>query len=269
MPTEIGDSRTARVPQSRIPLSLRKQDWAYQQVRDWILSGTLRPGQRLGQEQLAEDLGISRVPLRHALSRLASEGLVVDRPHQTWVVAEVSADDAKDVYSGRVSLEEMLAMAAARSLTTLDRESRERTLVQLEEILAEQEWASSRGDRRRVNELDRQFHTAIYALAGMPQSLAALQQLRTMSDRYIALYLSDVDRARTSISEHATILSRLRAGDAEGVAAAVRAHVLAGLAVLTEMLKPGERDDRTVREAHRRPPADGRMKDEKALNDGE
>ena len=190
--------------QISVPLSLRKQDWAYRQLRDWILTGVLRPGRQLGQEHLAAELGISRIPLRHALSRLASEGLVVDRPHQQWTVAAMSIADARDVYHGRAALEVMLASTAARS------KAREEALAGISSLLEEQRKAAAEGDRARVSLLDRRFHGAVYLLAEMPASVSALDQLRSKSDRYVALYLADTDRAKSSLAEHGGILDALR-----------------------------------------------------------
>lgn len=219
-----------------IPFSQRKQDWAYQQLRDWILAGVLRPGELLSQETLAADLGISRVPLRHALARLAGEGLVVDRPHQRWLVAAMSVADAHDVYHGRAALEAMLGATAARVVAEAD------PPVDLSGVRSLLEEYGETGD----GSIDRRFHQAIYALAGMPSSLSALEQLRSKSDRYVALYLADVDRAHTSLREHEAIFAAIEAGDAERAAGLIRDHVLSGLAFLTELLTRTETPQETT-----------------------
>ncbi|WP_104530880.1 GntR family transcriptional regulator [Wenjunlia vitaminophila] len=211
------------------PWSLRKQDWAYQQLRERILTGRLAPGERLSQERLANELGISRGPLRDALSRLAAEMLVVDRPHQKWTVAEVSVADARDIYNGRAALESMLAAAAAQSPSDV----RAARCTELEVLLERQRTATSLGDVAEVRLWDRRFHDGIYALAGMPASLGALDHLRAKSDRYISLYLSDTSRAHTSADEHADILDALSAGNPERSGALTRTHVLGGLTLLT------------------------------------
>ncbi|KAA9153478.1 GntR family transcriptional regulator [Amycolatopsis acidicola] len=212
-----------------IPLSLRKQDWAYRQLRERILTGRLTPGEQLSQEGLATELGISRGPLRDALSRLASEHLVVDRPHQKWMVADVSAADARDIYNGRAALESMLGAAATQASAA----RREACYGQLAELLdGQRAAAAAAADLTELRALDRRFHDAIYRLADMPASMAALNHLRAKSDRYIALYLADSGRAHTSLEEHAGILDALRAGEAEQSAALTRAHVLGGLGPL-------------------------------------
>ncbi|WP_308124914.1 GntR family transcriptional regulator [Streptomyces sp. NEAU-YJ-81] len=216
-----------------VPWNLRKQDWAYQKLREHILTGRLAPGEKLSQERLAGELGISRGPLRDALSRLATENLVVDRPHQKWTVAEVSLADARDIYNGRAALESMLAAAAAQAASG-ERDARNAELALLVE---QQRVAASMGDMAQVRAMDRQFHDTIYALAAMPASMAALNQLRAKSDRYIALYLADSDRAHTSVDEHTHILDALLDGDPEQSATLTRAHVLGGLSLLTGSLE--------------------------------
>ncbi|MFJ5226520.1 GntR family transcriptional regulator [Streptomyces sp. NPDC088400] len=228
MTTKPPPGRTSAV-RSTAPGSLRKQDWAYQQLRERILTGVLAPGEQLSQEALATELGISRGPLRDALSRLVAESLVVDRPHQKSIVAEVSVADARDIYNGRAALESLLAAAAAQAESG-DRGS---LAADFELLLERQRIAVSLGDTAQVRRLDRQFHDGIYALAAMPASLAALNQLRAKSDRYVALYLADSHRAQISVDEHTDILDALLTGDPERSAALTRAHVLGGLCPLT------------------------------------
>ncbi|MFE3142923.1 GntR family transcriptional regulator [Streptomyces scopuliridis] len=226
-PGGTGPKRPAPVV-APAPWSLRKTDWAYQQLREWILSGRLAPGQRLSQERLAGELGISRGPLRDALSRLATENLVVDRPHQKWMVAEVSVADARDVYNGRAALEGMLAAAAAQAAEP----ERAARCADLDELLARQAEAAGAADMARLRRLDRLFHDTIYALAAMPASVGALDHLRARSDRYIALYLADTGRAHTSVEEHTRILDALKSGDGEQLSLLTRDHVLCGLTTL-------------------------------------
>ncbi|AXG76557.1 GntR family transcriptional regulator [Streptomyces paludis] len=210
------------------PWSLRKQDWAYQQLRERILTGVLAPGEQLSQEALAQELGISRGPLRDALSRLAAESLVVDRPHQKSTVAEVSVADARDIYNGRAALESVLAAAAAQA----DPAERGALAADFGLLLERQRIAVSLGDAIQVRLLDREFHDTVYELAAMPATLAALDQLRAKSDRYLALYLADAQRAQISVDEHTAIVEALLRGDAEQSATLTRTHVLGGLTLL-------------------------------------
>lgn len=211
-----------------------KKDWAYLQLRNWIVMGELEPGARLDQERLAEQLGVSRFPLRQALERLAMDGLVLERPHQSSTVAPIRMDDAEDVYAGREALEVMLAAEASRKSSTT-------SVSEIGVILSDQRRAIATGERRTYNDLDRRFHMAIYQKSGFHRSLDLLERLRSMSDRYVFLYLSDARRVETALHEHEEIFDAYRRGDPEQIEGATRAHIRHGLAELRRMLSDSER----------------------------
>jgi DNA-binding GntR family transcriptional regulator len=212
------------VPNPATP-TWRKQDWAYEQVREWIISNKLKPGERIDQEKLATELGISRIPLRQGLGRLISEGLIRDNPHRQWVVTELTKGDVRDIYSGREVLEALLAAEAAINATDEDLAAMGDALDQQEALLAE-------GGIEDFRKADRVFHDVLYLAARMPKTLAALNGLFTMSDRYIRIYQSDASRAAASLAEHREIFAAVVAHDSARVADLVRAHVSRGRAHL-------------------------------------
>lgn len=211
------------------PLIWRKQDWAYTNLRNWILAGELKPGQRIEQDALSADLGISRVPLRQALVRMLAEGLVEQQPHQRWVVAEMSLADARDVYTGRAALELVLTKTAATRIADGD-------LADLERILEAQREALEGNDLELARKHDRAFHDRIYQVSGMNRTWQAQQHLRTMSDRYVAMFLSNIHRARSSFQEHDQILTALRNGHAEEAGRLAEAHVRGGIDLLETLV---------------------------------
>lgn len=213
----------------RVPPLWRKQDWAYSNVREWILDGELAPGQSLDQDGIAARLNISRLPLRQALANLFAEGLVEHEPHQRWVVSRISLDNARDVYAGREALEIALTRRAAAL-------AGEQEYSHCEGILRAQAKALEEGDLRSSRSHDRLFHEAIYGAANMPRTLGACQQLRAISDRYIAMYMSDVERSRASLREHHVILDALRQRDIERACDLVAAHVRGGIELLEKTL---------------------------------
>jgi DNA-binding GntR family transcriptional regulator len=223
---ERDPSVTVRILQNA---PLNKQEWAYLQIRHWILTGVLTPGQKLDQDTLAGELSISRIPLRQALSRLFAEGFVVHRPNQSWVVSTVSLDDARDVYAGREALEVLLAERAVPLITPGQIEAIEETLDQQQKALDDR-------DLDLAREHDRAFHNRIYEAAGLSRTLQAQQQLRAMSDRYIAMYMSDINRAISGVKEHREILDALKCHDVDRVKLAVGQHVRGGIDVLVDVL---------------------------------
>lgn len=206
-----------------------KKDWTYLQLRDWIITGELEPGARLDQERLAEQLSVSRFPLRQALSRLAVEGLVLERDHQSAIVAPIRREDVDDVYAGREALEAMLAATAA-GRTDSDRVS------SIGRILEDQKRAIEAGERPAYNDLDRRFHRAIYLGSGFEHSVELLEGLRSLSDRYVLLYLSDVRRAEKALREHQEIFKAYAEGDTERIERATREHVRNGRDELRRIL---------------------------------
>lgn len=206
-------------------ISWRKQDWAYEQVRNWIITGELAPGARIEQEQLASRLGISRIPLREGLARLIAEGLVSGRPHQQLMVTELTLADARDVYCGREAVESALAAEAATRAGHADIEAIDAILKQQKELLGT-------GEPEEFRRLDREFHTAIYAMAGMPKTLNAAVSLLAMSERYVRLYLSDAKRSTASFHEHAAIFDAIKKRDSVKAARLTREHVARGLMTL-------------------------------------
>lgn len=219
----------ARVP-SNASLLWRKQDWAYTNLRNWIVRGELRPDERIDQDSLAAELGVSRVPLRQALVRLSAEGLVEQQPHQHWSVCGVSLADARDVYAGRAALESLLTRVAATVITDVD-------IKELEDILVEQSAALQAGDLEIARARDRTFHNRICQCSGLARTWQAQKQLRAMSDRYIAIFMSDRNRAQTSMKEHYGILDALRRNDAESSASLAAAHVEGALGSLEKLLQ--------------------------------
>lgn len=202
-----------------------KADWAYLQLRRWIQSGALEPGERLDQEDLAARLGISRVPLRQALVKLQADELVVSRPHASATVAPLSLADAEDIYAARAALEPMLAEAAVARMA-------DDTVRELEWFTGEQQKALEAGDRAHFLELDRRFHERLYAGASYRTSLDLVRRLRDLSDRYVAAYQGDAQRSYTTLIEHREIVRLCAARDGAGAARLVRDHVQHGIEYL-------------------------------------
>lgn len=213
-----------------------KSDWAYTQLRDWIQGGALESGQKLDQEWLAAELGISRIPLRHALVKLEADGLIESRPHQGAIVAPLSLEDAEDIYASRRALEGMLAEVGATRCDS----SR---IARMREFFLAQEKALTEGDVATFVGLDRRFHMELYGASGYARSLEVLERLRDLSDRYVRLYLTNRERAERSLNEHEEILSVCEVGNPEEVKRVTQRHVSGGLRALRSMLGEETTDD--------------------------
>lgn len=216
----------ASEPSDELEIDYRtKVDVAYQQLRRWILSGRLKPGEKLDQAWLAGHMHVSRTPLRQALLRLASERLIAAEPHRSAVVAPLSLVELEDLYQSRRAMESMLAEAGAARLTKA-------TLTQMNDVLELQQRAVDQFDPDRFTELDREFHFILYRAAGYGRAFDIIQELRDSSDRYVRFYAVYKDGAAESLIEHRRIARQCADGDIAGVRSEVEHHVLRGLDTL-------------------------------------
>ncbi|MGH2627988.1 MAG: GntR family transcriptional regulator, partial [Anaerolineales bacterium] len=152
-------------------------------LRHLILSRQLRPGERLVQSDLAEQLGVSRTPIREALHRLASDGLVTIAPHKGATVAKFLLSDLEEIYSVRIALEGYAAYLAAQHITDED-------LAKLDRLLEEMEQAFQASDRARLLEVNRKFDTGIYAASRQPRLCELIVKHIELADLYRRLYFS-------------------------------------------------------------------------------
>lgn len=163
-------------------------EYAVAAIKKWILDGDLAPGTRLDQFALAGRLGMSRIPVRTALERLASEGLVELLPHRGAVVSGISQQEMLDLYFVRNHLEGMATLLAADQLS-------EPQFKRLEENLADTERQIASGDLEAFLRTNREFHMTIYESAGNPVLMRIISGLWDLSERYRRAYLQLPARA--------------------------------------------------------------------------
>jgi DNA-binding GntR family transcriptional regulator len=192
---------------------------AYRQVRDAILSGELAAGQQLGQVELANQIGTSRVPLREALQRLEAEGLVVLRPRRGYIVTSLDREEITDIFDIRMILEERAGYLATLHATPDD-------VAAVEELLLAMDGTSvtNADEATRFAQHNRAFHDRLYAASGRNQLCHVMSVLRTNVERYIrigALIAGDMRRVR---DEHWRIFDAFRRGDAQTVGHLCREH---------------------------------------------
>ena len=180
-----------------------------------ILEGRLPGGTPLRQEELAERLGVSRMPVREALRQLEAQALVEVLPHRGAVVAEISAADAADLFAIRRALE-----PAALRLSTprLTQEQRAHAAALIEAMDTEP-------DPGRMGLLNRQFHMALYAAAGHPRLLALAEQHLAAFDRYLRFHLAAQGRERMAQQDHRAMLAAAARGDADAAVAILEGHL--------------------------------------------
>lgn len=189
-----------------------------ERLRGEILEGRLPPGTRIRQEAVASDFGVSRIPVREALSQLEREGLITNVPHAGARVARLDLQEHLEIYRIREALE---PIAIAESATRL-------TPEQLDELRQmEVEFEQLGTDPERWLEADRRFHLATYAAAPMPRLLEMIEGFWNSTQHYRRAYLSTLDAEghRLVYYEHALILDALERHDAADAEARQRSHL--------------------------------------------
>lgn len=192
------------------------RDQVLHALRQAVVDGTYLPGQRLTEDRLAEDFGVSRNPIREALRVVEAEGFVVILPRRGAVVASPTREGLADIFAVRARLEPLAARLAAERATPAD-------VVGLRAVLDRARQATEDGDFPAVADLNSQFHTQVMEISGN----------RWLSSMTKALYLhvqwvfriGVAQRAPHSWREHIALVDAIEAGDADRAEAAGVTHV--------------------------------------------
>lgn len=177
-------------------------------LRGQITQGVLKPDDRIRQEQLAVELGLSVVPVREALKTLEAEGQVVYRPHRGYHVTRLSLDELTQTYRARRLLEDDIVRVGAPLMTDED-------FSTLDDLMGNMEGADAGGDVVDMIEANRQFHFHLFAAADKPLIVNVIRMLWQSTDSYRSFYYAD-DAARARVNmEHRSIVDALRAGDVD------------------------------------------------------
>ena len=196
-------------------------DLAYERIRRLVLDGEIAPGERLGQVELAERLGISRTPVREALRRLSAEGLVDSHPNRGFWAAELGLAAVLRRLEVRLILEPGIARVAAERRT-------ERHLLELERCIAREEKARS---GLAAHDASREFHFVLARATGNDEHVRILDSLwlvevgrRLLARRAIAAEWQGAD-----VSEHRAIAAAVADRDGDTAARLMEAHVRAAV----------------------------------------
>lgn len=187
-----------------------------ERLRALLLQGVLRPGTRVDQADLAASFGVSTVPVREALLRLQSAGLVEVVPHRGVFVSEVSVEELLDIYTTRELLEEQAARLAAFNLSDAD-------VGVLSGLAKSMQSAARKGNLDDLLSFNREFHFTIYRAAKRRHLLQLIEQLWDLSTRYAHLQLHAVpDRASEALYEIRSIVSACERKDADALGWMIR-----------------------------------------------
>jgi DNA-binding GntR family transcriptional regulator len=219
------DSETpAILPAAELQARRTISDHVAEALRDAISSGRLEDGAVLNQVHIAEQLGVSRVPVREAMRKLEAEGLIDASAHRSPTVRTLSNARVAELFELRALLEGHLVAGAAvnsdRSTTT----ELERINATMRKTTGYEAWL----------ELNHEFHTVLLAPAQRPETLEVLAQVQRRAERYVKASTRELRpaRIRAVTREHAAIIKAVKAGDAEAARDAATTHIENTLAFL-------------------------------------
>ncbi|MGW4055309.1 GntR family transcriptional regulator [Streptomyces sp. NPDC004779] len=204
----------------RIPAVKSKADLVHESLRAAILSGDLAPGARINMDELARNYGVSKIPVREAVKRLESEGLVVPRVHSGVTVAEVDKDQMRGVFLAREAIEGLVCGLASENADP-------GLLGELEQIQEAMRAALAKGTVEMLPELNTRFHHAFARASGYRILAELTGQLLMTIRRYRITAPMDEANWRAVVEEHEAIVEALRVGDVAAVVRAARAHTAA------------------------------------------
>lgn len=199
------------------------QEWTRQtrhslvrdRLREAILRGYFKPGERLDQKEIARLFNVSRSPVRAALVSLAAEGLVENEPHRGSIVAELTPVEVEEIYLIRKVLEGIASRLGVPNLTQGE-------IEQLQALMDELETATDVDERVRLNQ---EFHNVLYQAAGRPRLYALIQTLSNTALPYTRQYFITEEHWAIASSGHRDIFAACLDRDGDGAQAATEKHI--------------------------------------------
>ncbi len=208
-------------------VQLSRSEAVREALRDAILSGVLPPGERLNLDEVAEEFGVSRMPVRDAVRQLETEGLLKVFPYKGVEVSTLSTGEIEELFTLRSALEQV---AIGRAVPRLSAE----TIDDMRRILEEIDGLEDR--TTRWLELNAAFHHALNAACGWPRLLEMIDTLRSNADRYVRSYVTNAGLS-VSQQQHWALLHACEAGDAAKAKQVIDAHLMGTANSLIQILQ--------------------------------
>lgn len=209
------------------------RELVFDSLREAIIRGSLRPGERLMEIQLAEQMGVSRTPVREAIRKLELEGLVVMVPRKGAYVAGLSIKDIADVFEIRKALEGLAAELAADRISDEEIEHLERILHRL----------SDAGDGKRFDEfiaIDTEFHAVLFQAGRNDRLTQIINNLREQIHRFRITSLSMPGRMSAAVDEHRKIVDAISQHDVDEAKRLAMDHIENAENTIMELIRSGE-----------------------------
>lgn len=203
-------------------------------LREKILSGEIKAGQPLRQAALAEELNVSRIPVREALLQLEAEGLVSFEPHKGATATELSATQVDELFELRAMLEAELLAASIPNLSEENLEEAHQLLQKLGKALGKENAANT------WSELNSDYHNCLYSGANRPQTQDLVNTLNKNADRYIRMHLLWAGGISKAESEHTDLLTLSKERNVEKAVSVLKQHILGSRDEIKDFLNQRE-----------------------------
>ena len=187
-------------------------------LRDAIRKGILKPGERLMEIQLADELGVSRTPVREAIRKLELEGYVIMMPRRGTYVANLSIRDVNEVFEIRTTLDSLASGLAAERITDEELERLQRLLVHIGEYIEE-------NDMEKIVAADTEFHDILYQASRNTRLVGIIVNLREQMTRFRSMSMAFPGRLRETLAEHKRIVDAIAQGDVKEAQQAAEFHM--------------------------------------------
>jgi DNA-binding GntR family transcriptional regulator len=208
------------------------REMVYQSLRKTILHGKLKAGQRLIEETLAYQIGISRTPVREAFHKLERDELVTRLPKGGFAVREFTKEDVEEIFGIRSALESYAAYLAALHITP-------EKISALEKKIEESESAVKKGDDEKVVELHTEFHDLLYKSCKSRKLIEMINNFRDYFYRYRSALLHTEGGFRYANEDHRRMLEAMKKKNPRLVERLVRQHLVRGKEIVIKEINAG------------------------------
>lgn len=220
-------------PASTAHLASTAEEEAYLHLQQAMRLGRYKPGDRLIPEEIAAEIGMSRMPVREAFRRLAADGLVTLRPNRGCIVAGLTLDEIHETFEIRSVLEGLAVRLATPRMTSENFEELDRLLGRMERA----------GQSRSSDWVLRhqEFHAYIYGLSGRPKLIRQITALHVVIEPYMRIWFDYVDKPLSAREEHKKLIDALKSGNARDAEMVMQDHIIETASMLADYASPGRR----------------------------
>ena len=190
----------------------------YEELKRQILVGEIAPGTRMMEVELAEDMGVSRTPVREAIRKLEKEGMVTIEPRKGAYASNISIKDMVDVLEVRQGLEAMAAAIASEKITQAQKEELQTVVDQYREAVEAE-------NVEKMIQYDQKFHMLIVTYSGNKTLTQVFSTVQELALRFRYIYYDDFNRYENMPNEHQEIENAIMSGDSEKARIAADLHV--------------------------------------------